>query len=150
MWLGDRKGSHLVSVKEDGRLVSFGSRGITSVLVEDGSSLDALATGVFVEIEEIHSIVIKNSQQISTLPLGSTAISNLALLDKMGRIFSEKIERGVGVNIEASHPKVLKVEIDYKNSTLSLTGLTLGESTLVVRNTENQRAIDVMLVRKVN
>mmetsp|Transcript_38287 Transcript_38287/g.58355 ORF Transcript_38287/g.58355 Transcript_38287/m.58355 type:complete len:231 (-) Transcript_38287:564-1256(-) len=100
-------------------------------------------------ITDIFALVAENFHETVSLPTGTSISLPLKFLNEHGHLFAKNIE-GVSVGLELSHPKVIGVELDKFNQSLTLTPKHLGECNVLIYLEKNPEIFDVVKIRVAN
>jgi hypothetical protein len=118
----------ILSITEENLVTTGEHYGSTAILVEE-STYNPLRTAYYVEVAPIHSVVIQRSSSILSLPLGADISLKVVYQDHLGRSFADLVE-GISLRVDISHPGVIRADLDYYNSTLTVRALALGNAIL--------------------
>jgi len=120
---------NILTLSEENLVKTYDHYGSATVMVEESSMLDQMRSAYYIEVTPIHSIAIEKSIDIISVPLGADVTLKVVYQDKFGRSFADPTE-GIDAMIDLSHPRVVRADLDYYNSTLTVRALSLGSSNI--------------------
>ncbi len=135
----------MATLVEDNVVKTADHYGEATIVVEESTVVDPLRSAYYVEVAPIHSLAIEHGTQIIAMPLGADVVLKLVYQDKFGRSFAPGIE-GIEASIDVSHPRVLRADLDYYNSTLTVRALELGSSNIHIFLTGKEYVFDLIRV----
>ena len=138
--------SPIISV-DDGESIRTGDKyGKVTVIVEEGQAFSDQVVMLNVLIADVYTVATMRAYDALSLPLGSSLTLPIHLQNEHAHRFAENIE-GLEVGILQSHPRVVSVQLDYYNQTMTLVSLGSGDCNIVLYLVERQYIFDVIRVR---
>eukprot|EP01022_Parablepharisma_sp_SALTPOND_P034856 TRINITY_DN932_c0_g1_i1.p1 TRINITY_DN932_c0_g1~~TRINITY_DN932_c0_g1_i1.p1 ORF type:complete len:2036 (-),score=158.71 TRINITY_DN932_c0_g1_i1:14-6121(-) len=135
----------VLSLSEENLVKTSDHYGSATIVVEESSLVDPLRSAYYVEVAPIHSAVIEKGIDIIAMPLGADVVLKVVYQDKFGRSFADAVE-GIDAQIDISHPRVLRADLDYYNGTLTVRALSLGTSNIHIFMPGRERTFDLVKV----
>ena len=97
-------------------------------------------------IADIYTLATMDAYDALNLPLGSAITLPIHLQNEHALMFANNIE-GLQVGILQSHPRVVSVQLDHYNQTITLESLGTGDCNIVLFLEDRQHIFDVIRVK---
>jgi hypothetical protein len=138
--------SPIISLVNDEAIRTFDKYGKVTVIVEEGQAFSDQVVMLNVLIADVYTIATMRTYDALSLPLGSSLTLPIHLQNEHAHMFAENIE-GLEVGILQSHPRVVSVQLDHYNQTMTLVSLGSGDCNVVLYLVDRQYIFDVIRVR---
>ena len=97
-------------------------------------------------ITDIYTIATMKAYDALNLPLGSSITLPIDFQNEHALMFANNIE-GLEIGVLQSHPRVVSVNLDYYNQTMTLESLGTGDCNIVLYFQDRQHVFDVIRVK---
>ena len=97
-------------------------------------------------ITDIYTMATMKAYDALNLPLGSSITLPIHSQNEHALKFADNIE-GLELGVLQSHPRVVSVQLDYYNQTVTLESLGTGDCNVVLYSIDRQHIFDVIRVK---
>ena len=138
--------SPIIQLVNDEAIRTFDKYGKVTVILEESQAFSDQVVMLNVLISDVYSISTMSTYDALSLPLGSSLTLPIHLQNEHAHMFAEKIE-GLPVGVTLSHPRVVSVQLDYFNQTMTIVSEGSGDCNIVVFLEDHPHIFDVVRVR---
>ena len=134
--------SPIISLVNDESIRTFDKYGKVTVIVEEGQAFSDQVVMLNVLISDVYTIATMKTYDALSLPLDSSLTLPIHLQNEHAHMFAENIE-GLEIGILQSHPRVVSVQLDYYNQTMTLVSQAPGDCNVVLFLVEHRNPVVV-------